>query len=54
MPVIDLSFVLVGNAIPLDHGYALFSALCGSYLLCTAIGDWVSIRSGAGRALRVF
>jgi CRISPR-associated protein Cas6 len=29
MPVIDLSFVLVGTTIPLDHGYALFSALCG-------------------------
>jgi len=28
MPVIDLSFVLVGTSIPLDHGYALFSALC--------------------------
>jgi CRISPR-associated protein Cas6 len=29
MPVIDLSFKLVGSAIPLDHGYALYSALCG-------------------------
>lgn len=28
MAVIDLSFVLVGTAIPLDHGYPLFSALC--------------------------
>jgi CRISPR-associated protein Cas6 len=28
MPVIDLSFVLVGTTIPLDHGYCLFSALC--------------------------
>jgi len=28
MPVIDLSFVLVGTSIPLDHGYTLFSALC--------------------------
>ena len=28
MPVIDLSFVLVGTTIPLDHGYSLFSALC--------------------------
>jgi CRISPR-associated protein Cas6 len=28
MPVIDLSFVLVGTTIPIDHGYALFSALC--------------------------
>jgi CRISPR-associated protein Cas6 len=28
MPVIDLSFVLVGKTIPLDHGYSLFSALC--------------------------
>ena len=28
MPVIDLSFVLVGKAIPLDHGYTLFSAIC--------------------------
>ncbi len=28
MPVIDLSFVLVGTTIPLDHGYILFSALC--------------------------
>ena len=28
MPVIDLSFVLVGTTIPLDHGYVLFSALC--------------------------
>jgi CRISPR-associated protein Cas6 len=28
MPVIDLSFVLVGSTIPLDHGYALFSSLC--------------------------
>jgi CRISPR-associated endonuclease/helicase Cas3 len=28
MPVTDLSFVLVGTTIPLDHGYSLFSALC--------------------------
>ena len=28
MALIDLSFVLVGTAIPLDHGYCLFSALC--------------------------
>lgn len=28
MPVIDLSFVLVGNTIPLDHGFSLFSAIC--------------------------
>lgn len=28
MAVIDLSFVLVGTTIPLDHGYPLFSALC--------------------------
>jgi CRISPR-associated protein Cas6 len=28
MPVIDLTFMLVGKTIPLDHGYALFSALC--------------------------
>jgi len=28
MPVIDLSFVLVGTTIPLDHGYALSSAIC--------------------------
>jgi CRISPR-associated endonuclease/helicase Cas3 len=28
MPVIDLSFVLAGTTIPLDHGYSLFSALC--------------------------
>jgi hypothetical protein len=27
MAVIDLSFVLVGTTIPLDHGYTLFSAL---------------------------
>src|SRR5215831_7703133 len=27
MAVIDLSFVLVGTTIPLDHGYSLFSAL---------------------------
>jgi CRISPR-associated protein Cas6 len=28
MPVIDLSFVLVGTTFPLDHGYPLFSAIC--------------------------
>jgi CRISPR-associated protein Cas6 len=28
MPVIDLSFALVGSTIPLDHGYSLYSALC--------------------------
>lgn len=28
MAVIDLSFVLVGTTIPLDHGYSLFAALC--------------------------
>jgi hypothetical protein len=28
MPVVDLSFVLAGTTIPLDHGYSLFSALC--------------------------
>ena len=27
MPIIDLSFQLIGSTIPLDHGYALFSAL---------------------------
>src|SRR3954470_12986294 len=28
MPTIDLSFAISGTTIPLDHGYALFSALC--------------------------
>jgi CRISPR-associated protein Cas6 len=28
LPIIDLSFDMVGTTIPLDHGYALFSALC--------------------------
>jgi CRISPR-associated protein Cas6 len=28
MPVIDLSFVLIGSTVPLDHGYSLFSAIC--------------------------
>ncbi len=28
MPIIDLSFVLVGTTFPLDHGYSLFSAIC--------------------------
>lgn len=28
MPMIDLAFQLVGSTIPLDHGYALFAALC--------------------------
>jgi hypothetical protein len=28
MPVIDLSFILVGTTFPLDHGYPLFSAIC--------------------------
>ncbi len=28
MPVIDLSFEITGETIPLDHGYPLFSALC--------------------------
>ncbi|MBX6312541.1 MAG: type I-MYXAN CRISPR-associated protein Cas6/Cmx6, partial [Isosphaeraceae bacterium] len=28
MPVIDLAFTLQGTTIPLDYGYALFSALC--------------------------
>jgi CRISPR-associated protein Cas6 len=28
MPTIDLAFELVGTTVPLDHGYALFSALC--------------------------
>jgi CRISPR-associated protein Cas6 len=28
MPTIDLSFVLLGARIPIDHGYPLFSALC--------------------------
>jgi CRISPR-associated protein Cas6 len=28
MPIIDLSFVLVGTTFPLDHGYCLFSAIC--------------------------
>jgi CRISPR-associated protein Cas6 len=27
MPVIDLSFVLVGSTIPIDHGYSLFSSI---------------------------
>lgn len=27
MPVVDLSFVLEGTTIPLDHGYSLFSGL---------------------------
>jgi CRISPR-associated protein Cas6 len=29
MPVVDLAFDLRGTTIPLDYGYALFSALCG-------------------------
>jgi len=28
MPIIHLSFVLVGTAFPLDHRYSLFSAIC--------------------------
>lgn len=28
MPLIDLAFQLVGETIPLDHGYALFASLC--------------------------
>jgi CRISPR-associated protein Cas6 len=28
MPIIDLAFHLQGEEIPLDYGYALFSALC--------------------------
>ncbi len=28
MPTIDLAFALQGSTIPLDHGYALFGALC--------------------------
>ena len=28
MPIIDLSFVLVGTTLPLDHGYSLYSAIC--------------------------
>lgn len=28
MPTIDLAFELVGRDLPLDHGYALFAALC--------------------------
>lgn len=28
MPVIDLSFVLLGTTLPLDHGYSLYSAIC--------------------------
>jgi CRISPR-associated protein Cas6 len=28
MPIIDLSFVLVGTTFPLDHGFCLFSAIC--------------------------
>lgn len=27
MPIVDLAFELVGKAVPLDHGYALFGAL---------------------------
>ena len=29
MPTIDLAFELRGTSIPLDYGYAMFSALCG-------------------------
>jgi len=28
MPMMDLSFVLVGTTVPLDHGYSLFAAPC--------------------------
>ena len=28
MPIIDLSFVLVGTTFPLDHGYSPYSAIC--------------------------
>lgn len=28
MPVIDLSFGLLGDTLPADHGYSLFSAIC--------------------------
>jgi CRISPR-associated protein Cas6 len=27
MPIVDLSFVLVGTTFPLDHGYSVFSAI---------------------------
>ena len=28
MPIIDLSFVLVGTTFPLDHRYSPYSAIC--------------------------
>ena len=27
MPVVDVSFALTGNTIPVDHGYALYGAV---------------------------
>jgi hypothetical protein len=29
MPVVDLSFRLLGKSIPADHGYVLYGALSG-------------------------
>ena len=46
MPVIDLSFVLVGTTIPLDHGYALFSAICR--IVPALHGDRRAGRSNSG------
>jgi CRISPR-associated protein Cas6 len=37
MPTIDLAFKLVGESIPMDHGYALFSSVCK--LVPTLHGD---------------
>jgi hypothetical protein len=27
MPYVDLAFRLIGNKVPVDHGYALYSAI---------------------------
>ena len=48
MPIVDLSFVLVGTTIPLDHGYSLFSALCG--IVPALHGDRASASTRSGGA----
>ena len=45
MPVVDLAFRLVGEAIPADHGYLLYSALSREAPLLHSAGD-----KGAGAA----
>lgn len=47
MNVVDLSFPVVGLAVPRDHGYALYGALCAAQATLHG-ADWLGVHPLAG------